>query len=113
MATKRNTRSHCKMCGAPSYIDKANGDDYGYCLACIIGTFGQCKDHRLFVAAPAMRNACRAPELDNAHDELSALLEDDDAGNDEIMDAAINICVALNAHYEARQAALKRATGER
>lgn len=36
--------------------------------------------------------------LDEAHDKLSALLEDDDAESRDIRKAAIDICLALNAH---------------
>jgi cellobiose-specific phosphotransferase system component IIA len=39
--------------------------------------------------------------LKESHDKLSALLEDEDAGNDAIRDAAIEICDALNAFWEA------------
>lgn len=35
--------------------------------------------------------------VDAAHDVLSDLLENPDAGNDEIRDAAIRLCTALNA----------------
>jgi len=46
--------------------------------------------------------------LDQAHDVLSDLLEDPDAGNDDIRDAAITVCEALNAHHEKRKAAIAR-----
>lgn len=39
--------------------------------------------------------------LKQAHDGLSAALEDEDAGNDEVRDRAIDVCQALNAFYEA------------
>lgn len=38
--------------------------------------------------------------LQVAHDELSRVLEDEDAGNDEVRDAAIGVCDALNAFWE-------------
>lgn len=38
-------------------------------------------------------------DLAAAHDELSKQLEDPDAGNDDVRDAAIKVCDALNAHY--------------
>ena len=76
------------MCGALSYVDKANGENYGYCVQCMIGTFAQSKDHNLLFAAPELRKACLAPALDNAHDELSLLLEDDDAGNGDLRNRA-------------------------
>jgi hypothetical protein len=47
----------CIMCGHPQYVDKANNEGYGYCVSCIIGVFGQSKDHRLLFAAPDMLKA--------------------------------------------------------
>jgi glutamine synthetase adenylyltransferase len=38
-------------------------------------------------------------EIEKAHDELSAALENEAAGNDEVRDAAIRMCDALNDHY--------------
>lgn len=48
-------------------------------------------------------------EAATEHDKLSALLEDEDAGNDEIRDAAIDLCLALNARNQKARAALKKA----
>ena len=38
-----------------------------------------------------------SPSIATAHDKLSDLLEDADAANDDIRDAAIDLCAALNA----------------
>jgi len=38
-----------------------------------------------------------SPSIAAAHDKLSDLLEDPDAGNDDIRDAAMDLCAALNA----------------
>jgi len=40
------------------------------------------------------------PELSAAHDALSDVLEDEDAGNDEVRDAAIEMCCTLNRLWE-------------
>jgi hypothetical protein len=65
----------------------------------------------LLVAAPDMHDALLCPSLAKAHDTLSALLEDPDAGNDDIRDAAIDLCDALNTFWEQRNAALATAKG--
>jgi|SRR6516162_7887741 hypothetical protein len=62
-------------------------------------------DEVLKNAGAALLAALQAPALDAAHDKLSALLEDDDAGNDDIRDAAIDLCTALNAHHSQRATA--------
>jgi hypothetical protein len=49
-----------------------------------------------------------APDVDEAHDKISELLEDPDAGNDDIRDAAIDLCAVLATHYEARRAAIAK-----
>jgi len=53
--------------------------------------------------------ACRCPELDRAHDKLSALLEDCTAENDDIRCAAVDICDELVSHYEKRRKAIAKA----
>lgn len=63
-------------------------------------------------AARDLLEAAQDPDLDAAHDKLSALLEDDDAGNDDIRDAALDLCSILNAHHEKRTAAIAKATPE-
>lgn len=63
----------------------------------------------LFRDKMALLAALQTPELAAAHDRLSELLEDADAGNDDIRDAAIDLCAALNAHHEKRQAAIAAA----
>jgi len=45
------------------------------------------------------KNKTKIDEVKEAHDKLSALLEDPDAGNDDVRDAAIEMCAALNASY--------------
>lgn len=47
----------------------------------------------------AMQGLC-TDDLNAAHDALSELLEDEDAGNDEIREAAIHLCVILASHHE-------------
>lgn len=66
---------------------------------------------RLIAAAPDLRLACHDTELDSAHDALSALLEDEDAENDDIREAAVSLCLCLNAHHDRRQAAIAKAEG--
>jgi len=68
-------------------------------------------NRRLIAAAPDLYCAADAPDVDAAHDALSELLEDADAGNDEIRDAAIDLCCVLTRHHEARLAALAKAKG--
>jgi hypothetical protein len=51
-------------------------------------------------------NVLRNPGLAKAHDWLSSLLEDPDAGNDQIRDAAIDLCAALNADWSRRSQAV-------
>lgn len=62
-------------------------------------------------AAPDLLAVANARDLDKAHDELSKALEDENAGNDEVRDAAIRMCDALNAHHEERRAAIAKAEG--
>jgi hypothetical protein len=66
---------------------------------------------RLITSAPELYGAAKAPDVDAAHDVLSKLLEDPDAGNDEIREAAIDLCCVLDSHHEARTAALAKAEG--
>jgi hypothetical protein len=63
----------------------------------------------LLAAAPDLLAACRAPELDSAHDCLSNLLEDPAAGSDEIRASAIALCIALSSHSTARHHAIGKA----
>ncbi len=60
---------------------------------------------KLCNASPDLLDACRCPGLDKAHDKLSALLEDPAAENDDIRQAAVDIC-----HYEKRRKAIARTT---
>ena len=46
----------------------------------------------LVYAAPDMHEALLCPALEEAHDTLSELLEDEDAGNDDIRDASLVMC---------------------
>lgn len=46
------------------------------------------------------KNKTKLDEVKEAHDKLSNLLEDPDAGNDDVREAAIEMCDALNASYE-------------
>src|SRR5215813_13554783 len=74
----------------------------------------QSDDLRLQIAAPQLLAALHAPELDAAHDKLSALLEQDHRENAAlIMHAAIDLCAALNAHHAKRSAAIAAATQEK
>lgn len=57
--------------------------------------------------------AAEAAEVDAAHDRLSDLLEDPDAGNDDIRDAAVDLCAALLRHRTAGTAAITRTKGKR
>ena len=68
-------------------------------------------NRRLIAAAPDLYFAADAPDLDAAHEVLSELLEDSDAGDDEIREAAIDLCSVLARHHEARTAALAKAEG--
>lgn len=70
-------------------------------------------NRRLIAAAPELHEAAEAPEVDSAHDALSALLENPDAENDAIRAAAIDLCSVLVRHYEARRAALAKAEGRK
>jgi hypothetical protein len=65
----------------------------------------------LLVAGPDMHEALLCPSLEKAHDQLSALLEDPDARNDGIRDAALVMCDALNAFWLQRDTALAKAKG--
>jgi hypothetical protein len=60
-------------------------------------------DLRLRLAAPELLAALNDQELDQAHDALSKLLEDEDAGNDDIRDAAITLCATLCDFAEKRR----------
>ena len=66
---------------------------------------------QLISAAPELYDAAHAPDVDAAHDTLSALLEDPDAGNDEIREAAIDLCCVLVRQHEVTTAALAKAEG--
>jgi hypothetical protein len=66
----------------------------------------------LIAAAPVMHDALLCADLEKAHDTLSDLLEDEDAGNDDIRDAALVMCDALNAFWLQRDAALATARGQ-
>lgn len=66
-------------------------------------------DMRLRLAAPELLAALTDHELDQAHDALSKLLEDEDASNDAIRDAAITICSALCDFAEKRRKAVAMA----
>lgn len=68
-------------------------------------------NRRLIAAAPDLYAACKAPELDEAHDKLSELLEDPDAGNDDIRDAAVDLCCVLVSHNATRQEAIAKVEG--
>ena len=70
-------------------------------------------NRRLVAAAPNLYEAAKAPKLDAAHDRLSELLENPDAGNDDIREAVVDLCTVLVEHHEARKAALLKATGNR
>jgi cellobiose-specific phosphotransferase system component IIA len=61
-------------------------------------------------AASDMQDPLSYPELKKAHDTLSELLEDEDAGNDEIRDAAIDMRDALNAFWLQRDAPTTKPT---
>lgn len=67
-------------------------------------------NRRLIAAAPEMFDTLVATDLDARHDALSNVLEDPEAGNDELREAAIDLCDALNRHHEARQSALAKVT---
>ena len=66
-------------------------------------------DLRLRLAAAELLAALTDHELDQAHDALSKLLEDEDAGNDAIRDAAITLCSALCDFAEKRRKAVAMA----
>jgi len=66
---------------------------------------------RLITSSPDLYEAAKAPGVDAVHDALSELLEDPDAGNDDIREAAIDLCSVLDSHREARTAALAKAEG--
>lgn len=65
---------------------------------------------RLIAAAPDLLAACDDRQLDAAHDQLSAALEDPEATHETIRKQAVKMCMALNAHHEKRRAAIARAT---
>ena len=67
-------------------------------------------DLRLRLAAPELLEALNDKELDQAHDALSNLLEDPDAANDDIRDAAITLCAALCDFSEKRHKTITKAT---
>lgn len=62
----------------------------------------------LMAAAPEMREALKAPKLDAAHDALSATLESENSTNDDVREAAIEMCAALIGYYEQRRSLLSR-----
>ena len=71
-------------------------------------------DVRLEMATGQLLAALRAPELDAAHEKLSALLKQDHRENAAlIMHAAIDLCAALDAHHAKRSAAIAAATQEK
>jgi hypothetical protein len=74
--------------------------------------YGGDNERRLCDAAPELLEAAEDKDLDQAHDKLSELLEDEDAGNDHIRKAAIELCEALNSHHEKRKAAIAKARGD-
>lgn len=74
--------------------------------------YGGEKERALCDAAPALLDAVKAPDLDRAHDRLSDLLEDSGASFDAIREAAIDLCVALNALHQRRTSAIAKATGD-
>lgn len=70
------------------------------------------KELQLCDAAPELLAALADDQVDQAHDRLSELLEDDDAGNDDVRDAALDLCSALNAQHEKRKSVIAKATGD-
>ena len=70
-------------------------------------------NRRLIAAAPELYDAANAPDVDAAHDALSELLEDPDAANDDIREAAIDLCSVLVRHHAARKAAIIKIAGSR
>jgi hypothetical protein len=68
-------------------------------------------DVRLHMAAGQLLAALQTPELDAAHEKLSALLKQDHRENAALsMHAAMDLCAALHAHHEKRSAAIATAT---
>ncbi len=55
--------------------------------------------------------ALRARAVNAAHDRLSELLEDPAADNDDIRNAAVRLCYALNDHHALRVAIMERMGG--
>jgi hypothetical protein len=58
---------------------------------------------RAYRKAEQTTTTTKDDELNRAHDRLSALLEDEDAGNDDIRDAALTLCCCLVGHAERRR----------
>jgi hypothetical protein len=67
---------------------------------------------QLIAAAPELLDCADAPDLDAAHDMLSELLEDGNASNDDIREAAIDLCAVLVRHHEKRHAAIAKVKAE-
>jgi hypothetical protein len=65
---------------------------------------------KLCNASPDLLDACHCPELDKAHDKLSAVLEHPFSETKDIRAAAVSVCEALNSHYEKRRKAIARTT---
>jgi hypothetical protein len=57
--------------------------------------------------------AAKCSDIDAAHDRLSDLLEDPDAGNDEVREAAIDLCAVLTGRNQVRAAAPAKPKGVR
>jgi hypothetical protein len=60
----------------------------------------------LIARAPDLLALATATDLDKTHDALSRVLDDEDAGNDEVRDAALAVREALNEYQERRRLAL-------
>jgi hypothetical protein len=81
------------------------------CVSPLEYTEAERANARLIAAAPELLEAADDRDLDEAHDLLSQLLEDPEAGNDVLRDAAITLCAVLNAHSEKRRSAIAKAKG--
>lgn len=99
-------------CPSTETIRTAPGNHWVASMNSWDGAVDKTPHGHLLAAAGDLRDACDDPDLDDAHDELSALLEDPGAGNDEIRAAAIQLCECLNEHHEERRKALAKARGE-
>lgn len=69
------------------------------------------RERSLCDAAPDLLDALKAPDLDDAHRRILQLLERGDAGNDDIRDAAMDLCSMLDAHLEKGKSAIAKAQG--